>query len=62
MNVSYNTLCRFFVFQAEPTSRKTVTLVPGDGVGPEIMASVREVFKSARVPVDFEEIFIRCLS
>ena len=36
-----------------------VTLVPGDGVGPEIMGSVQEVFKAAGVPVDFEEYFVR---
>ena len=36
-----------------------VTLVPGDGVGPEVMGSVQEVFKAAGVPVDFEEYFVR---
>ncbi|XP_076436236.1 isocitrate dehydrogenase [NAD] subunit beta, mitochondrial-like isoform X1 [Babylonia areolata] len=38
--------------------RNKVTLVPGDGVGPELMSSVQDVFKAARVPVDFEEIFL----
>ena len=38
---------------------KTVTLIPGDGVGPELMLSVKEVFKAAGVPVVFEELFIR---
>jgi len=33
-----------------------VTLVPGDGVGPELMMCVREVFKQIGVPVEFEEI------
>ena len=33
--------------------------MPGDGVGPELMLSVRDVFTAAGVPVDFEEIFIR---
>ncbi|XP_072026767.1 isocitrate dehydrogenase [NAD] subunit beta, mitochondrial-like isoform X2 [Amphiura filiformis] len=37
---------------------KTVTLIPGDGVGPELMNSVKEVFRSAGVPVEFEEIFL----
>uniref|UniRef100_A0A8C5Q197 Isocitrate dehydrogenase [NAD] subunit, mitochondrial n=1 Tax=Leptobrachium leishanense TaxID=445787 RepID=A0A8C5Q197_9ANUR len=32
-----------------------VTMIPGDGVGPELMHSVREVFKAADVPVEFEE-------
>lgn len=35
-----------------------VTLVPGDGVGPELMNSVRDVFDTVGVPVDFEEHFI----
>ena len=33
-----------------------VTMVPGDGVGPELMSVVREVFAAAEVPVKFEEI------
>ncbi|KAG8134238.1 hypothetical protein E2320_007370 [Naja naja] len=32
-----------------------VTLLPGDGVGPELMHSVKEVFKVAGVPVQFDE-------
>lgn len=32
-----------------------VTLIPGDGIGPEITAAVREVFKAANVPVTWEE-------
>jgi isocitrate dehydrogenase (NAD+) len=33
-----------------------VTLVPGDGVGPELMLCVREVYKQIGVPVEFEEV------
>ena len=44
---------------SRPAGRHVVTLVPGDGVGPEIMGSVQEVFKAAGVPVDFEEHFVR---
>ncbi len=33
-----------------------VTLVPGDGVGPELMMCVREVFKLIGAPIEFEEI------
>ncbi|XP_038045404.1 isocitrate dehydrogenase [NAD] subunit beta, mitochondrial-like [Patiria miniata] len=43
---------------AQPDTKRTVTLIPGDGVGPELMLSVREVFKNAGVPVDFEELFV----
>lgn len=35
-----------------------VTLVPGDGVGPELMSCVRETFKQIGVPVEFEEIMV----
>merc|ERR1711970_84602 len=37
-------------------SAKTVTMIPGDGVGPELMNSVKSVFKAAQVPVGFEEV------
>ncbi|XP_029465296.1 isocitrate dehydrogenase [NAD] subunit gamma, mitochondrial [Rhinatrema bivittatum] len=34
--------------------RHTVTMIPGDGIGPELMLHVKEVFRHACVPVDFE--------
>ncbi len=34
---------------------KSVTLVPGDGIGPEITESVKTIFKAAAVPVEWEE-------
>ena len=43
---------------SRPEDRITATLIPGDGVGPELMASVEEVFKAARVPMDFEVYFM----
>ncbi|XP_068625583.1 isocitrate dehydrogenase [NAD] subunit beta, mitochondrial isoform X2 [Battus philenor] len=33
------------------------TLIPGDGVGPELVYAVQEVFKAANIPVDFESFF-----
>ncbi|SAM09347.1 hypothetical protein [Absidia glauca] len=33
----------------------TVTLIPGDGVGQETAASLKDVFKAANVPVEFEQ-------
>ncbi|XP_074872552.1 isocitrate dehydrogenase [NAD] subunit gamma, mitochondrial isoform X3 [Carettochelys insculpta] len=36
--------------------RHTVTMIPGDGIGPELMQHVKEVFRQACVPVDFEEV------
>ncbi|KAK2588479.1 hypothetical protein KPH14_004462 [Odynerus spinipes] len=38
--------------------RHTVTLLPGAGIGPELMGYVKEVFRYAGVPVDFEDIDI----
>eukprot|EP00899_Mesostigma_viride_P011041 jgi/Mesvir1/19939/Mv13204-RA.1 len=42
---------------ADATAEKmrTVTLFPGDGIGPEIANSVKTVFQSARVPIQWEE-------
>jgi len=42
---------------AEAGSRHKVTMIPGDGIGPELMSSVKDVFSVAGVPVDFEEVF-----
>lgn len=44
---------------SKPAGDQVVTFVPGDGVWPELMNSVKEVFKQAQVPVKFEEKFIR---
>ncbi|XP_013404769.1 isocitrate dehydrogenase [NAD] subunit gamma, mitochondrial isoform X1 [Lingula anatina] len=42
--------------RAQYGGRHTVTLMAGDGVGPELMGHVKQVFRYAGVPVDFEEI------
>jgi isocitrate/isopropylmalate dehydrogenase len=34
--------------------RKKITLIPGDGIGTEITASVMGVFGAAKVPIDWE--------
>ncbi|CAF5003638.1 unnamed protein product, partial [Rotaria magnacalcarata] len=40
-----------------PESHKYhVTVVPGDGVGPELMLCVREVFNAVGAPVEFDEL------
>ena len=45
------------VSQAQKQDAKIkVSLVPGDGVGPELMLCVREVFKQIGAPIEFEEI------
>uniref|UniRef100_V9KZK0 Isocitrate dehydrogenase [NAD] subunit, mitochondrial n=1 Tax=Callorhinchus milii TaxID=7868 RepID=V9KZK0_CALMI len=39
--------------------RHTVAMIPGDGIGPELMLHVKEVFRIACVPVDFEVVEVR---
>ena len=34
----------------------TVTMIPGDGIGPEISAAVQEIFAAAGAPVDWEPV------
>lgn len=33
---------------------RTVTLIPGDGIGPEISAAVQKIFETAGVPIQWE--------
>ncbi|XP_036046870.1 probable isocitrate dehydrogenase [NAD] gamma 2, mitochondrial [Onychomys torridus] len=42
--------------------RQTVTMIPGDGIGPELMVHVKRVFRSNCVPVDFEEVWVTSTS
>lgn len=39
---------------ASETKKHTVTMMPGDGIGPEIAASVVDIFKAASVPIEWE--------
>lgn len=36
--------------------KKLVTLIPGDGIGPEISAAVVKIFDAANVPIDWEPV------
>lgn len=36
-------------------SKQTVTLIKGDGIGPEIAAAVKEIFIAADVPIAWED-------
>merc|ERR1712096_443358 len=38
---------------------KTCTLIPGDGIGPEIADSVMKIFDAAGAPVNWEERFVK---
>ncbi|KAF4403455.1 hypothetical protein G4B88_008101 [Cannabis sativa] len=40
------------------TAPITVTLFPGDGIGPEIAESVKQVFREAEVPIVWEEHYV----
>lgn len=42
--------------KAKYGGRFMITMLPGDGIGPEMMRHVKTVFKVGGVPVDFEEI------
>uniref|UniRef100_A0A671KDP9 Isocitrate dehydrogenase (NAD(+)) 3 non-catalytic subunit gamma n=1 Tax=Sinocyclocheilus anshuiensis TaxID=1608454 RepID=A0A671KDP9_9TELE len=49
----------FCIFTQQPPpakygGRHTVTLIPGDGIGPELLNHIRELFRFCCVPVDFE--------
>lgn len=33
-----------------------VTLIPGDGIGPEISAAVQKIFTVAKVPLEWEPV------
>ena len=48
--------------QAASEGCHKVTMIPGDGVGPELMSTVRSVFSAAGVPIDFDEIIARYMS
>ena len=61
-------LVRGIVSHAAPAAKKAkyggrfmATMLPGDGIGPEMMGYVRTIFKAAGIPVDFEEIHLDSL-
>ena len=41
-----------------PNGRVTCTLIPGDGVGPEMMDSAQEILQSMGAKIDFEEMYL----
>ncbi|KAL1934085.1 hypothetical protein VTP01DRAFT_6267 [Rhizomucor pusillus] len=42
--------------QKKANGNYTVTLIPGDGIGPEISQSVKNIFAAAKAPIDWEEV------
>ena len=45
----------FFV-QYRYGGRYTVSMLPGDGIGPEMMGYVKDIFREVGAPVDFETV------
>uniref|UniRef100_A0A0N5AR68 Iso_dh domain-containing protein n=1 Tax=Syphacia muris TaxID=451379 RepID=A0A0N5AR68_9BILA len=41
---------------AKHNGRYTATVIPGDGIGPEMINHIKDIFSVAKVPVDFEEV------
>lgn len=35
---------------------KKCTIIPGDGIGPEISAAVQKIFSAANVPIEWESV------
>ncbi|KAL3852992.1 hypothetical protein ACJMK2_016589 [Sinanodonta woodiana] len=56
-NCTYSTEVSDHKF-AKYGGRNTVTLLTGDGVGPELLGHVQQIFRYAGAPVDFEEVEI----
>ncbi|XP_037930901.1 probable isocitrate dehydrogenase [NAD] subunit alpha, mitochondrial [Teleopsis dalmanni] len=42
--------------RAYSSNAKKVTLIPGDGIGPEISAAVQKIFAAANVPIEWEPV------
>ncbi|KAG1148952.1 hypothetical protein G6F37_006573 [Rhizopus arrhizus] len=45
-----------FSAQKNDNGNYLVTLIPGDGIGPEISRSVKEIFAAAKTPIEWEEV------
>ncbi|KAG2218717.1 hypothetical protein INT45_002425 [Circinella minor] len=50
------TITQAFNAQKKANGNYTVTLIPGDGIGPEIAQSVKNIFAAANTPIDWEEV------
>merc|ERR1712136_668943 len=45
---------QFRNYATGPSGKRLVTLIPGDGIGPEISAAVQKIFQVAEVPIEWE--------
>lgn len=44
----------------EKDGKYLVTLIPGDGIGPEVSEAVKTIYTAAKVPIKWEEGVFRC--
>ncbi|EDM07215.1 rCG53642 [Rattus norvegicus] len=56
---SFRNFCSKYSVPPSPKygGKHTVTMIPGDGIGPELMVHVKRIFRSNCVPVEFEEVW-----
>ncbi|KDQ29406.1 hypothetical protein PLEOSDRAFT_1064201 [Pleurotus ostreatus PC15] len=47
-----------FAGQKGANGKYTVTLIPGDGIGPEISESIKDIYDAANVPIQWEEVSV----
>ncbi|KAF7301718.1 Isocitrate dehydrogenase [NAD] subunit, mitochondrial [Mycena indigotica] len=47
-----------FAGQKDSNGKYTVTLIPGDGIGPEISESIKNIYVAADVPIQWEEVSV----
>jgi isocitrate dehydrogenase (NAD+) len=47
-----------FAGQKGSNGKYTVTLIPGDGIGPEISESIKNIYVAAGVPIQWEEVSV----
>lgn len=45
-----------YLGRPKANGKYTVTLIPGDGIGPEISKAVEEIYDAAKVPIDWEPV------
>ncbi|KAF8591513.1 hypothetical protein K439DRAFT_1553245 [Ramaria rubella] len=47
-----------FAGQKNPNGKYAVTLIPGDGIGPEISEAVKSIYAASQVPIEWEEVSV----
>ncbi|KAH7105524.1 hypothetical protein BKA62DRAFT_689947 [Auriculariales sp. MPI-PUGE-AT-0066] len=47
-----------FAGKKNASGKYTVTLIPGDGIGPEISDAVKNIYTAASVPIEWEEVSV----